>query len=355
MFSSCYRWTMNYISVLLIMIGLSFGLMPSAFAAAAQLSVDYLVGPGDILAITDNDGNVTKAPVLPDGTAVIGYEGVIEAAGKSIEEISKLVNESAKKWFVSPHIIVSLDRARLTQVYLLGEVTHPELYPATMVTEESENAGTSTKKSLTISDALEMGGGLKVDADIKHIHVTRLHPKQIIDVDLWKLIFDGDVKQDLVLMPGDVVYVPKKGTEFSTNDFGKVIDHQDKVRVMGAVKHPGLFPIQDDGEKLSTIIMKAGGLANAASSIIVSNMKEDGSIGNRRINAKSLVTPDTELVKPGDIVVVKSIDQSLNRNNWFCQPVGNFGSGKPVNGFGSGAPVGDFGPREFLRFPLLSK
>ncbi len=337
------------------MVGLGFGLVSSAFAAAAQMSKDYVLGPGDILSIKNSDGSETSSPVLPNGTAVINYAGVIDAAGLTVDQLSKLVNESAKKWFVNPHIVIELNRARPTQVYLLGEVTHPGLYSTTKSNEESQSAGSSISKSLTISEALEMGGGLKVTADLRHIHVTRLHPKQVIDVDLWKLMFDGDKKEDLVLMPGDVVYVPTEGTEFRTNDFGKVTTTKDKVRVMGAVKHPGLFPIQDDGEKLSTIIMKAGGLANAASSIIVSTMKEDGSIGNRRINAKSLVTPDTELVKPGDIVVVKSIDQSLNRNNWFYQPVGNFGSGKPVNGFGSGAPVGDFGPREFLRFPLLSK
>ena len=35
------------------MVGLGFGLMPSAFAAAAQMSKDYVLGPGDVLSIKD--------------------------------------------------------------------------------------------------------------------------------------------------------------------------------------------------------------------------------------------------------------------------------------------------------------
>ncbi len=281
---------------------------------------------------------------------MINCAGVFDAAGLTVDELSKLVNESAKKWSVNPHIVIALDRSRPTQVYLLGEVTHPGLYSTTKSTEESQKADSSISKSLTISAVLEMGGGLKVDADIRHIHVTRLHPKQVIDLDLWKLMLDGDKKEDLVLMPGDVVYVPKKGTEYRTNDFGKVTTYKNKVRVIGAVKHPGLFPIKDEGEDIGSVIRSAGGFNESTTSIsiIVASTNENGSVNTRSIALQHGKLTSEELVKPGDVVVIKTrhnIDKhvlpALYGNKWFYPnaPVGDFW---PVGSFG---PVGDFGPK----------
>ncbi|CAN5674979.1 hypothetical protein BH10CYA1_BH10CYA1_55190 [soil metagenome] len=300
-----------------------------AFKLNAGITQEYVLGPGDVMSITDlssddDKGSTVTAPVLPDGTAVINYAGVIEAAGLSLREINELVNQKAKKWFVNPEIVVNLARQRPNQVYLLGEVTHPGLY-----TPSGNGAGAASGESgggggegnvapapatgiFTVSSALEQAGGLKETADIRHIHVTRLHPKQVIDVDLWKLMLDGDVSEDLVLQPGDAIYVPKGGAEFNSNDFGKVVANSHKVRVMGAVKSPGLMMMSGDDDILS-VIAKAGGFTDTAIDkyIVLARTNRDGTITYEKVDMKlkhALKNPEAQArvkVKSGDVIVVK--------------------------------------------------
>lgn len=305
---------------------------PKSFKLNAGITQEYVLGPGDVMSITDlssdeEKGQTTMAPVLPDGTAVVNYAGVIEAAGLSLREINALVNEKAKKWFVNPEIIVNLARQRATQVYLLGEVTHPGLYsPSTSGAKESggsESGGsggssegssqgppTNAASSIfTVSSALELAGGLKETADIRHIHVTRLHPKQVIDVDLWKLMLDGDVGEDLVLQPGDVIYIPKGGADFNSNDFGKVVANSHKVRVLGAVKSPGLMMMSGDDDVLS-VIAKAGGFTDTAKDkfVTLSRTNRDGSIKTEKVSMKgALKNPEAQArvkVRAGDVIIV---------------------------------------------------
>lgn len=308
---------------------------PKTFKLNAGITQEYVLGPGDVMSVTDLSSDDDKpaatvlAPVLPDGTAVINYCGVIEAAGLSLREINQLVNEKAKKWFVNPEIIINLARQRSTQVYMLGEITHPGLYSpesskggsASDATGEIGSGGGDGKGStpisaassiFTVSSALEMAGGLKETADIRHIHVTRLHPKQVIDVDLWKLMLDGDVTEDLVLQPGDVVYVPKGGAEFNSADFGKVVSNSNKVRVMGAFKQPGLVNMSGDDDILS-VIAKAGGLTDSAKGgfVILARTSRDGSVKTEKvaIGKKAISNPESRArvkVRPGDILIAKT-------------------------------------------------
>jgi polysaccharide biosynthesis/export protein len=300
-----------------------------AFKLNAGITQEYVLGPGDVMSITDlssddEKGSTVTAPVLPDGTAVINYAGVIEAAGLSLRQINELVNEKAKKWFVNPDIIVNLARQRPNQVYLLGEVIHPGLYTpgggaggggaASGGGEEKGGEGAPTAAPsgiFTVSAALEQAGGLKETADIRHLHVTRLHPKQVIDVDLWKLMLDGDVSEDLVLQPGDVIYVPKGGSEFNTNDFGKVVANSHKIRVMGAVKSPGLLLMSGDDDILS-VIAKAGGFTDTAVDkyILLARTNRDGSVSTEKVDMKwkHAIKNESQArvkVKSGDVIMVK--------------------------------------------------
>lgn len=295
---------------------------------ASDANADYLLSPGDVLSVKNNndDGTVTQAPILPDGTAVVNYAGVIKASGKTIKEVNDLVNEAGKKWFASPNIEVSLGRRRLEQIYILGEVTHPGLYPATPPPVESTGTTSKSKAPFTISKALEMAGGLKDTADLRHGHVTRLHPRMVIDVDLWKLMRDGDVKEDLVLDTGDVIYIPKLGTESGTSkDTGLVVPGGKNIRVVGAVKKPGLIKIPGDSIDLLSVIAQAGGFSepNSTYSITIANTAEDGHVVFERVHFNR--KQKSFALKSGDIVIVKATP--IN-NSKFYPPsfFGRYGS-----------------------------
>jgi polysaccharide export outer membrane protein len=159
-----------------------------------------------------------------------------------------------------------------------------------------------------------MAGGLKEDADIRHIHITRQHPKQVIDVDLWKLMLDGDVTEDLVLQPGDVVFVPKGGSEFNSTEVGRLAASSMKVRVLGAVKNPGLLVMSSDDDLVS-VLARAGGFTTTAKTknITIARTNRDGTVTSEKINVKDAIKDDTAMarirVHPGDVVTVQNEDQ----------------------------------------------
>jgi polysaccharide export outer membrane protein len=308
------------------------------FKIHAGVTQEYILGPGDVLSITDTSEDkpeTTIAPILPDGTAVISYTGVIPAAGRSLREMNELVNEQAKKWYVNPQIIVNLAKQRATTVYLLGELVHPGLYSSgsseggmpggggresnssSSASDSAEGegspsgaAGMGGQSSLTLSGALQMAGGLKETADVRHLRVTRLAPKQTFQIDLWKLMIDGDVTEDIALQPGDVVYVPKGGADYEPSDFGMLVNNRPKVRVLGSVKQPGLLAMAPDDDVLSAIA-KAGGFENTAATryVVLARTNRDGTVTTEKINIKKGYidghSSARQKIRPGDVIIVK--------------------------------------------------
>jgi polysaccharide biosynthesis/export protein len=335
--------TMKLLLAHKILLSATFIMLMQNTALASDTNATYVLAPGDVLSVKDDDGVVTQAPVLPDGISVINYAGSIEAAGKTIADIERLVNEAAKKWFASPHIQISLSRQRPNQVYILGQVQHSGLYSPKREATELADLNAKPKEAFTISNLLEMAGGLKEGADIKHIHVTRLHPKTIIDVDLWKLLLDGVDTDDLVLQPGDVIYVPKAGTESgTTNDLGKITNNTRMIRVMGAIKKPGLVLAANNSKELSSVISAAGGFLaeNTKYTISVVRTKYNGEMSTEHIAVDSNQHYSDQPVKAGDIVIVKA---NTTDGDSKSHPINN------IPGLPQHAPIGDFGPRLMLR------
>jgi polysaccharide biosynthesis/export protein len=68
-------------------------------------------------------------------------------------------------------------------------------------------------KTLTLTDAIAHAGGIGGNGDIKKITVERQVDGKPVSysIDLGKVFRGGDQSQNIVLQPGDIVYVPQKG------------------------------------------------------------------------------------------------------------------------------------------------
>lgn len=303
-------------------------------AHAQDTPSDYILGPGDVLSITNGDQSVERVAVLPDGRVVTKLAGPVEAAGLSICEFASVLNDKEKKQVGALSVKVSLEFARKTKVYLLGQVVHQGLYSPPEEPAATVSSGVKARKNFTLSTLLEVSGGLSDNADMRHIHVTRLNPKAVIDVDLWKLMFEGDTQQDLVLKSGDVVYIPKSdATDGATHETGKVTAAPNQIRVMGAVNSPGLFSIPESGMDLAEVVARAGGIKEGPlRSIIRARVGSDGHVTTERIPFRKAEGFNYRL-KAGDILIVKA---GANAEKVDLQGVKQY----------PGLPryVGDFGP-----------
>ena len=140
--------------------------------------------------------------------------------------------------------------------------------------------------------------------DLKGAYIRRGGKKRI-PVDLTQLLeVEGDHKQNIALMPGDMLYVPMEGTG-------------GWVAIIGAVQDPGLKPIKK-GDRLTHIMAKAGGelfspdhavgsLANLNASYVI----RDGEPLD--VNFKKLMTDkdwsQNIKVKDGDFIYIQEVGQ----------------------------------------------
>lgn len=115
-------------------------------------------------------------------------------------------------------------------------------------------------ENMTIRDLIVASGSLKRNAYMDSAELTRVVLEngkaraERVDVNLTKVI-EGDPGQNLVLQPDDALIV--RGAE-------NWLDAQDRFVVMsGEVKFPGTYSISK-GEKLSSVIARAGGYTDKA-------------------------------------------------------------------------------------------
>ncbi len=289
----------------------------------------YLLGPGDHLSIvdpsmgTDEQPFTTETVVAPDGTVSVYPVGVLQAEGLSIGELTELLNERARPFAVNPQMTVTLKERRTIFVHVLGEVMNPGLYSdkKTTIPENKLNLGIGVTLSasetppelsgLTVLSAVQLAGGVKDTADIRHIRLLKFAEKEPRNIDLWRLLVEGDNSQDLELRSGDTIYVPKGGPPFDSNALGWAVRKPRPIRVLGEVNRPGLYYLGPDDD-LITILAKAGGFDTLARQryVRLSRRNHDGTVTTRLVNVKAAMRDHDKAgrahVMPGDIVMVDS-------------------------------------------------
>jgi polysaccharide biosynthesis/export protein len=165
--------------------------------APGFVNEEYRVGPGDKLRIeVYKDTQLSQSvQVRPDGKITLPLIGDMEATGRTPLELRDTIAKSLKEYITNPTVTVIVVEAVASQVYVMGEVTHPgsmQLHGPT-----------------TILQALAMAGGFKEFANTKDVRVLR--PNGTTGMQTlrfnYKDVLNGDAKP-FYLRAGDTVVVP---------------------------------------------------------------------------------------------------------------------------------------------------
>ena len=157
----------------------------------------YLIGAGDSLNV-----NVWKEPTLsgtvkvrPDGYVTLPLINEVQVVGLSTGQLRKTLEDKYKEFTTDPFVTIRVEGIASSEVFLVGQVGKPGAFP--LVGNE------------TLLQLLTRAGGLGVFADRSNIRVVRRDGDKVTEyiVD-YDAIIKGDLKQDVLLRPGDRIMVP---------------------------------------------------------------------------------------------------------------------------------------------------
>jgi len=288
----------------------------------------YTLGPNDIISIFVYDTkefDQEKIRIQPDGNIIITPLGQIKAAGSTIEDLHVLLVNKYKKYLKDPQVTVRLDQLRPFVAYVTGAVLNPGGYELNTDTSShqpvvnSDSSGIQIeRKSPYLSNLLVAAGGVKFDADIEHIKVKNAINGSEFEVNLMTIL-EGDSNEDVYLMAGDVITVPKLPTPLAVSE-EKYIKYVTStfspkyvpIKVFGYVNKPGLIKLDSSASiTLNSAIMAAGGYlidsAYAPKKVYVSRADASGKLVTKTVNPMK----NDIAVMPNDIVYVPDKPRSV--------------------------------------------
>lgn len=234
----------------------------------------YRVGSGDKLSINVfGEEGLDNLEVYVDGAGYIQVPVLerILVAGTTVDEIQSALKTGFQRQFREPWVVVQVIEHRSRAVYLLGQFNSPGVIYMDGPTN--------------LLQVMSMGKGL---SELAHLSGARLwRGGEIAAVDMQALLMDGRAEHNILVEPGDTLFVPSKADK--------------KAYVLGAVARAGAVPFSNEPMTLLKALTQVGGPIK--SSALLSQV--------RVIRVRSAVEGQLILVNASDILKGRAPDLQL--------------------------------------------
>lgn len=184
---------------------LLFALAACASMVNAPQSADvkeaghYIIGPEDVLEISVwKNADLSKVvTVRPDGKITLPLIGDVQAAGVTSDKLKDDITARLKQYQDAAVVSVMVQQVNSYRIYMLGEVRNPGSY--------------QVKTRTTLLQAVSLAGGFTPYASkdkMVLLHMNESGAEEKTTVRLKDIVYSEKGGKNIMLMPGDTVFVP---------------------------------------------------------------------------------------------------------------------------------------------------
>lgn len=303
------------LKILFLILALTI-LIPAPFLQAQATSpntpaatIEYTLGPGDVLGITVVDVaelSVPQVSVMADGTISLPpLPDSVSVAGKTITEAKEMLTAMLKRFVINPMVNITLIQRHvphlLMAIGVMGEVAKPGSF--------------AYRDEMHVLDALILAGGVLETADLNE--ATLIHNGKEQKLDLDAILRHRQLSGDIKLTPGDRIMIPKL---------------HDRIYVFGAVSRPGYYMLKPGDRILDALKGCGGPLSNADLHKITHirmNKKTNRPVSTTVDIIRFSKTGDTTqnlLLEPGDVLYIPLHAESKKGGVQLAEGAGKTGT-----------------------------
>jgi polysaccharide biosynthesis/export protein len=282
----------------------------------------YLLGPGDVITVElFGQPEMTKPyRILNDGTVGLPMVGNVPVRGLTLKQAAAAISAQYARYYRRPVVTTRLDSNRPISIGVSGQVFRPGTYIVGGDSPGSPTGGNINVNGITripkLTFAIQSAGGITPKADIRTIQVRRPQmgrQDMVINVDLWRLLKEGDLSQDVLLRDGDSIVIPEAtsvtAAEYTALALTTISPATINVNVVGEVRRPGLNQMIPNSPLNNAILMAGGFVPGRANpnKVQLIRLNPDGTITQKqlKVNIAGGIDPQSNpTLQNNDVIVV---------------------------------------------------
>jgi len=141
--------------------------------------------------------------VQPDGYASLRGVGDLRVQSRTLPELRQMLVEAYSPIIRDPLMTIVLKEFEKPYFVATGEVEHPGKF--------------ELRGATTLSQAIAFAGGLTRSAKHSQVVLFRRYANDLLEVkqiDVKKMFASKDLSEDIILRPGDTLYVPRSTSSY---------------------------------------------------------------------------------------------------------------------------------------------
>ena len=222
---------------------------------------EYLLGPGDVLKITFWEGAKSTESIVEvrsDGKISYAFMDNVQVSGRTVGEVYEALMEGLKQYIRAPRLEVVVKEHRSRTVLLFGQIN--KISPGPSGPGKYALRGRTTILDLIVTaggPVMGRGGSFTGanqtqvvmgdeggNADLRNVELLRNGRR--FTLNLYDVMFKGDVGQNVIVDAGDIITVPELPV------FGE------RVYVLGEVNTQGIYRLKDASDLLASLSLAGG-------------------------------------------------------------------------------------------------